>query len=100
MCTIYRPEETYDKWQQVKSYLKICHYQKSQISTLLLKKSKIVQIEMYNLQTRPVKFKDQKKLKVYSIVKKWTFLEWKQVQCPQISRMFKLLEMSQICLVI
>ena len=69
MCTIYRPEEISDKWQQVKSYLKICHYQKSQTSTLLLKKSKIVQIEMYNLQTRPVKFKDQKKLKVYSIVK-------------------------------
>ena len=96
MCTIYRPEEISDKWQQVKSYLKICHYQKSQTSTLLLKKSKIVQIEMYNLQTRPVKFKDQKKLKVYSI----TFLEWKQVQCPQISRMLKLLEMSQMCFVI
>ena len=35
----------------------------------LLKKSKMVRIEMYNLQTRHVQFKDQKKLKTYSIVK-------------------------------
>ena len=67
-CTIYRPEKTSDKWPQVKSYLlKYCQYQKPPISTLL-KKSKMVGIEMYNLQTRHVTFTDQEKLKTYSIV--------------------------------
>ena len=32
-------------------------------------KSKMVRIEMYNLQTRLVQFKDQKKLKMYLIVR-------------------------------
>ena len=32
-------------------------------------KSKMKRIEMYNLQTRLVKFKDQKKLKTYLIVR-------------------------------
>ena len=45
---------------------------KSPISTLL-KKSKMVRIEMYNLQTRLVQFKDQKKLKT-SIVRTELFL--------------------------
>ena len=35
----------------------------------LLKKSDIVRIEIYNLLTRQVQFKDQKKPKPYSIVK-------------------------------
>ena len=45
---------------------------KSPISTLP-KKSKMVRIEMYNLQTRLVQFKDQKKLKT-SIVRTELFL--------------------------
>ena len=52
---------------------KTCHYKKLSISTLL-KKSKMVRIEMYNLQTRLVQFKDQKKLKMYSMVKIDLFL--------------------------
>ena len=45
---------------------------KSPISTLP-KKSKMVRFEMYNLQTRLVQFKDQKKLKT-SIVRTELFL--------------------------
>ena len=45
---------------------------KSPISTLP-KKSKMVRIEMYNLQTRLAQFKDQKKLKT-SIVRTELFL--------------------------
>ena len=64
--TIYKPEKTSEKWQRVKFYLlKYATTETSNINTN--QKPKMNRIEMYNLQTRLVQFKDQKKLKTFLI---------------------------------
>ena len=60
----------------------------------------MVRIEMYNLQSRLVQFKNQKKLTTYLIARTELSLNVKKVKRPEIQVMVKFLEMSEICFVI
>ena len=60
----------------------------------------MVRIEMYNLQSRLVQFKNQKKLTTYLIARTELSLNVKKVKRPEIQVMVKCLEMSEICFVI
>ena len=61
-CMIYRPGKLFEKWPRAKIYLlKYATIKSSNIHTA--KKSKMARIEMYNLKTRLVQFKDQRKAK-------------------------------------